>query len=397
MKVLVAHPGTQHSFHLACALNEKNYLFKFVTSIAISESSFWRRLFGARIARRVAKGIDGDKLKSYPAMVILEYFLKLLGRKEEEIYFMRNLRFQQKVIKNDIQYAEVVIGFDTSSWLLAKYCQENNKVFILDVSIGHPVSKEKIFSDLRKRFPNWIDVAVPKKKAHIAFEQEEFKLATAVVVPSSFVKRTLIENGVDADKIFINPFGSSVSNCRIEEKNENREQVRFLFFGALSARKGLPLLLQAWRLLKDTNRAILIVAGYGQIPEGEKIPGNVKVLGPIKPNDRASLYGNADVFVFPSYFEGFAQVLIEAAGSGLPIISTSNSGAEDIIKDGYNGFIIKPGDVDTLTSKISYFINHPTEIALMKEKVKERIDYFSWSAYGDRWINILDTVDKFSK
>ncbi len=98
------------------------------------------------------------------------------------------------------------------------------------------------------------------------------------------------------------------------------------------------------------------------------------------------------MFFFPSYFEGLAQVQIEAAAAGLPIIGTSNSGAEEVIMNGYNGFVIETGNLDQLISSIEYFISNPAEILVMSKRVCERMDFFSWSSYGDRWNEILSKV-----
>jgi glycosyltransferase involved in cell wall biosynthesis len=97
------------------------------------------------------------------------------------------------------------------------------------------------------------------------------------------------------------------------------------------------------------------------------------------------------VFVFPSFFEGFAQVQVEAAACGLPIIGTQNSGAEEIIQDGYNGFIVEPGNIDQLVSAMRFFVKNREKLAVMSAKVRERIDFFSWNSYGNRWKAILET------
>jgi glycosyltransferase involved in cell wall biosynthesis len=152
----------------------------------------------------------------------------------------------------------------------------------------------------------------------------------------------------------------------------------------------LPTLLNAWKALGE-EEAELIIAGYGNIPKNVSIPENVKILGAILPEKRAQLYAQADVFVFPSFFEGFAQVQVEAAACGLPIIGTQNSGAEEIIQDGYNGFIVEPGNIDQLVSAMRFFVKNREKLAVMSAKVRERIDFFSWNSYGNRWKAILET------
>jgi starch synthase len=388
MNVVLAHPGTQHSFRLAYELNKRQRLSKFITSLAISEDSVWRKLAGSRLDRRVVEGVEAAKVKSYPSLMALEAVMKLLSYESEEIYYKRNLSFQKRLIQNDLEEADTVIGFDTSSWELAKYCADNNKKFILDVTIGHSISKEKLFSRIRTRFPEWNDISFPKSEYLLELEKQEMDLATKIVVPGNFVRDTLIENGVDQTKIFVCPFGADLTLTGKPDREEHGDGVKFLFFGSMTARKGLPLLLEAW-VASDKKDASLIVAGYGKIPDSVVIPPNVELVGPVLAGDRASLFNRADVFVFPSYFEGFARVLVEAAIFGLPIIGTYNSGASELIENDVGGFIVEEGNLVQLKEKIEYFISNPESIGSIAKEVRQRARNFTWEAYGERWESIL--------
>jgi starch synthase len=391
MKVVVAHPGTQYSHHLAREIEKAGMLRKFVTSFGVSERSSVKWILPKMFRNRIIKGVPTSRVKSYPWLEIVSQVKSRLSANDEHVLHERNAAFQDKVIANDLGDADVVIGFDTSSWKLAEYCKRIGIRFILDVSIGHPISKEKVFRSLRSEFPAWSDIREPKKNEFIALEQREFQMASDIVVPSSFVKSTLIENSVDAQKITVIPFGTDVDALRDCTRQEVSSPIRFLFFGSLTARKGLPLLFEAWSRLGPVN-ARLDIAGYGQIPNDVVIPNGVTILGVVGPTEKGSLFSHADVFVFPSYFEGFAQVQIEAAASGLPIIGTTNSGATEIVAHAENGFVIPPGDVDELVKAMRFFIDHPGTIRTMGERSRERAQAFSWTAYGDRWRKVLEAA-----
>lgn len=389
LKVTLLHPGTQHSHHLARELTRLKMLDKFITSFVVSENSILNKLFHGLLTNRVLLGISYDCFKTYPDIEFSYWIEAILNRDQEYLLYKRNSRFQDRIIKNDLKDKPVIIGFDTSSWKLAEHCQKTGQEFILDVSIGHPLSKEKVFEKLRTDFPLWKDGIPRKNEGLVALEQMELQSASKIVVPSNFVKRTLIENNISPNKIFVNPFGTSLFTPYIEARKTDKKLI-FLFFGSLTARKGLPTLLNAWKALGE-EEAELIIAGYGNIPKNVSIPENVKILGAILPEKRAQLYAQADVFVFPSFFEGFAQVQVEAAACGLPIIGTQNSGAEEIIQDGYNGFIVEPGNIDQLVSAMRFFVKNREKLAVMSAKVRERIDFFSWNSYGNRWKAILET------
>jgi glycosyltransferase involved in cell wall biosynthesis len=125
---------------------------------------------------------------------------------------------------------------------------------------------------------------------------------------------------------------------------------RALFVGALIKRKGVPLLLEAWKQLKLKN-AELWLAGHPHAeikPLLENLPSNVKLLGFVK--DIAEIYRTCSVHIFPSELEGSAKSTYEAAACGLAQITTRESG--DVVIDGENGLIVPPNDLSALCDAI---------------------------------------------
>jgi glycosyltransferase involved in cell wall biosynthesis len=220
------------------------------------------------------------------------------------------------------------------------------------------------------------------------------ELAYKIVVPSQFVLKTYVENGIAEDKITINPFGTNVSFFKPTVKRIKRQDVNFLFFGALNARKGLPFLLETWEeFYQNFSNTTLTIAGTGALPINYTLPEGVQLIGKVAPNKRQELYNGADVFVFPSFFEGLALVQIEAAACGLPIIGTTNSGATEIITEGKEGFVIQPGNRSQLYNALKFFYQNQDVIELMGRRASSKANqYFSWNAYGNRWGDILSEI-----
>jgi glycosyltransferase involved in cell wall biosynthesis len=90
-------------------------------------------------------------------------------------------------------------------------------------------------------------------------------------------------------------------------------------------------------------------------------------------------YKQSDIFVFPSLEEGSALVTYEALASGLPLITTFNSGS--IIRDGKEGIIIPIRDVNAIKEKILYFYKNPKEIKKMAKNARKRVEEFTWKDY----------------
>jgi starch synthase len=394
MKVLLINHGTQHSFHLAKQLNDKKILFKFYTGFAYTERSFYSffHSFLFFLKRRLIIGVESDKLKTFPFLELFFLALLRIGIKSEFVLYIKSLIFQNLISNDVLLRADVIIGFDTCSWIISRRCKKLGKPFILEASIGHPVPKNKIFNELLYHFPDWGSGISLKKNYFIKYEEEEIENSSYISVPSSFVKSTYISMQVPDKKIVINPFGTNISH--FIPKNHGPlidNKINFLFFGALNARKGLPLLLKVWEQCSNLN-CQLIIAGYGKIPKNIVLPSNVINAGSIHKADRIALFHNSDVFLFPSYFEGFALVLLEAAACGLPIISTDNAGAAEIVKNNVNGFIVNVGDELQLFNAIQFFINNPYHISKMGISSRNIAEKFTWEKYGQRWEVLLNNT-----
>lgn len=403
-RILLAHPGTQHSFHLARELELRGLLLRFWTGFAIAGSGWSFRLldlmprsFRRKLPARVVFGVPASKLRTMP---VLEWSSRRRLRRadQERVLSERNRRFQEAIPAREIASADVVVGFDTSSWRLAQRAKEMGKVFILDQSIGHPAAKERVYSSLRQAHPAWSSSLPRKRDAHLAMEREEHDLADLIVVPSGFVKSTLIEEGVNPAKIRVIPFGTDLELFQLPEPSRELSQdgaIVVLYAGTFTARKGLPVLLEAWARLQDP-RAELWLAGSGSMPASalRTLPASVKVLGRRSREELSSLMSQADAFVLPSYFEGLAQVQLEALATGLPVISTYESGAEEVVVPGENGLLVRAGDESGLTRALQLLVGDRALRLEMRRAAEKSRSTLSWRLYGDRWERLLLEMDR---
>jgi glycosyltransferase involved in cell wall biosynthesis len=400
-QVLLVHPGTQYAPHLARELSSHGMLHRFWTGFALAEDGWGARflkLCPASISSRLGKRmmeIPRSKLRSLP---LLDWRARRAARSvgEEAAFFERNRRFQKAVQDDEIGASNVVIGFDTSAWLLGRRAKAMQRKFILDQSIGHPAAKERIFESLRQRFPAWRNSA-PKKANEIqAVEREEHDLADVIVAPSEFVKQTLSTEGVEPSKIHVIPFGTDLGLFHPPDQRDrgsHGKPVAFLFVGGLTVRKGLPVLLAAWRQM-NLPAAELWLVGSGELPAEEKatLPQTVKILGPKGRVDVAALMRESDVFVFPSFFEGLAQVQIEAMATGLPVIGTHESGAGGLVQSGVDGEIVPAGDEKALADAMRKLATDHDLRRRMQASVLASREQLSWKIYGDRWAALLTTL-----
>lgn len=411
--MLLTHPGTQHALKLAAVLHRQGILYRFATGIAFPDTPkawWWQaaKTLGKEplLLKRLVPGLPKGKLHIQPLKEALALFRhRVLGQGNDAVFFARNRAFQQQVPQRLIDHADAVIGFDTSSWILAGRCRAAGKPFVLDASIAHPLAKEKVFAALRQQYPAWGAELAPKGPKLIEAELREIELASHIVVASTFTKKTYTDHGVPPGKITVIPYGTELKpagdGAAKKQRVANGEQVAgagapppvFLFFGSLSARKGFPWLCEVWEGFYWQNPGTrLLAAGYDNRPAGYKVPEGVEVLGPIHPKDRAALFASADVFVFPSYFEGFGQVILEAMACGLPVITTTATAGPDLQGLPGGGIIIEPGDRAGLLQAMEAYAHHPQQRMEAGLAASAAAKGFTWGAYGNRWAGVLEKL-----
>ncbi len=382
-RVLLVHPGTQHAPRLAAELEREGLLFRYWTGYARSIGN------GAGGKRRV--DIPPEKLRTMAPVEMAALVLSRMGFPKERLWHLRNGLFQRLVPQCEIEAADVVIGFDTAAWMIGGRAVHAGKKFVLDQSVAHPLSRAGAVRAAGGNETMWPGAFVPRREDVRQAESWEHRLADAVVAASSFAKQTLVENGVPADKVRVIPYG--VGEEWIEAGRSRRQQsrpagrpYRFLYAGYVTPRKGVGVLLDAWREM-DVSGAELRLAGGGRADAGNA--RNVVLLGQTSREDLLREMQDADAFVFPSLFEGFGLVLLEAMAAGLPVITTPNTAAPDLFEDGQEGLLVPAGDPKKLRLAMEGFLADPARARVMGERAHETAAQFTWRRYAAAYAGLL--------
>ena len=382
-KVLLVHPGTQHAPRLAEQLEKQNLLFRFWTGWSRSENSFGKR----------SVAIPRDKLRTRKWIEWVALLMNRAGIHSEKVWFWRNAIFQKLVSGSEIEAADVVVGFDTASWILARRAKACGKTFVLEQSTGHPAARSLELNKIGLGSEAWPKPFEPRLQKLVEIEKKEHEMADSVVVASTFAKRTLVEQGVEEGKIRILPYGVGENFFEAGGKRRTNEQrvgpVRFLFLGHLSAGKGLKQLLLAWSGF-DQRKGELVLMGAGEQGVWRGLAG-VRVIfrGPGSRQAVLAEMMRCDVLVFPSLFEGFGLVILEAMAAGMAVIVSQNTGGPDVITEGKEGFILPAGDVKALRKKMEYCIQNPEKVVEMGHAASEKAKSFTWEEYGKRYKSII--------
>ena len=175
------------------------------------------------------------------------------------------------------------------------------------------------------------------------------------------------------------------------------DRKRVLGIGRLMHEKGFDLLIQAFaHTAQRRPQWDLVICGEGaerprlqQLAEQLGLAQRIFLPGWIdKPNDA---FKSADLFVLPSRYEGFPNALLEAMAAGLPVISSDcPSGPYEIVRDGYNGLLVRSESSEWLAAAMDRLMRDADARRLLAEKAPEVLQRFSPERYYARWEAVLD-------
>jgi UDP-glucose:(heptosyl)LPS alpha-1,3-glucosyltransferase len=227
---------------------------------------------------------------------------------------------------------------------------------------------------------HWMILAIENR----IFKRHRYKKIIAI---SEMVKKNIIDNyGVPASDIEVIYNGVDLQRFNPGNKERYRTEIRkkygisdtefvILFIGSGFERKGVRYLIQAVELLEEP--VTLLIVGKGKLRNLETA-SHQKIIfcGPQRENFK--YYAAADIFVFPTIYEPFGNVHLEALASGLPVITTKNSGASEILQDGLQGFVIEyPEDIRKLAEKIQFLYYNRNKLEKMKKDARLFSEQFS--------------------
>ena len=236
-------------------------------------------------------------------------------------------------------------------------------------------------------------------KSRLLLEKErflkEYDLASLIVVLSEKARESFLEQGFHEEKLFYLQRGVDVDRFKPlpdPDRQKKPSTFRAIFSGALIERKGIHELLEAWTRLNLKDAELCLVgAVHGEArPHLQRFAReNIKVIGSVR--DPENYLNKGDVYVFPSHLEGSAKTVYEAAASGLAIITTREAG--DVVRDGVEGIIIKPGDIEAIAAALERLYRDRSLAEQMGAAARRRVvENLTWDHYRTRLLGAYQTA-----
>lgn len=409
MKVGVFHPGTQHSWQTAYALQQLGRLQWYATSIFYQPERWPYRLesllpgpIGTRLGREFRRfshaGLDPALVRTAGMAEWLERIASRSGRRKLARWLDRvgNRRFVS-TIAQDLRSTEpfAVWGYNGSSESSFALARQFGRPCILDRTIGDFRIYNSMMAEIREQYGKWFlstELAVPTED--IERDQREYLLADKIVIGSEYAAQTVEKAAADpaiSAKISIlkycydeTLFTPPTAPARVPRDGP----LRFLFVGLVVPRKGIHHVLEAIARIPK-SAAELTIVGSLKVPPAAFAPyaDRVTFIPAVPRSEVPRIMQEHDVLVLPSYFEGSPITLYEALASGCGLIQSHRCG-QTVTPD--TGIMLDEVSTDSVYSAMMRAIEDRDAVEDWRNAAPLLASRYGFANYRDNIAKLLD-------
>ena len=398
MKVLITHPGRQHSHQAAVALEQAGMLAGYWSGVpAVAAQA--RRLpswLRRRFERYAPVPLDPRRLRWFPATPALRRLGDALlphgGAARVDLLACR--LFDRWAAAGLARAgADAVIACEISALATFRAARRLGIATILDAPSLHHDAQDRLHGTTD---PPGLHRRITRIK------YREIALADQVLTVSGLARDTYLAAGVPSSRVHAVTLGADLElftpalAAAAPAGHGGEDGFRFLFCGATIRRKGFDLLLAAFdRVAGEAPAARLRVVG----PRGDaaglldgRTGERITVAGPLGQPALAEELRRADCLVLPSRNDSYGMVVAEALACGLPVLISEMVGAKELVASGSNGWIVPAGDAAALAERMAWCVRHRETVRGMREECRRSAAAATWPAYHHRLAELLRSL-----
>lgn len=400
--VMVTHPGggQMRSFETAIGLQRAGLLQSYVGGFYFRPESVWGRAvrrfvegsgsrFESLLRGRWHPELPRERVGTHSAADLIYLCLdRVAGLHDASLRFIpvRNDWFDRRVAGTlEVKQPAAVLGWEGCALHSFRRARELGIVSVLDQCTAHVKTGQRLRREEAERHPDWADsMSFEFPEWYVERCCREQEIADTIMISSDYAKQTLVDHGIAADKIYVNPIAADPSRFQPRPLQKDGETFRVLFVGQITQRKGVAYLLEAFRQLALPNSELLLIGGLLGAGKGLRayLGGNIRHLPSVAFFDLHRYYQTGSILVMPSLHESGVLAIHEALASGLPVIATPNCGS--VVRDGEEGFIVPIRDTEALKEKILLLYENRGLRNEMSCRARRRAEEFTWRAYQQR-------------
>lgn len=230
--------------------------------------------------------------------------------------------------------------------------------------------------------------------------RDTLKNVDAVVAQGSFLADVIHNLGVEQRRVHIIHNGVDLSTFAQGEPFEHPRPY-ILGLGNFSQRKGFDVLLRAYARLEEPTHDLIIAGGGREETALQQLAGElgitrrVRFTGPVDGQRKVNLYRSARFFVCPSRREPFANVILEALASRLPVVASSVGGNTELVKDGAHGLLFPSEDDHALAAAMQRLLAQPQFTDKLSDSAARFVKEFDWPVVAENYLHLYRDVVRF--
>jgi len=392
--------GAREHYAVPRALQSRNQLACLITDVWAPPGNAFGLLNRSLRNRFHADLGNADVHAANRSLLLCEFLARLRGLKGWDLTMTRNRWFQHHAIgRLKLFSRRRVVGGQTATapFTVFAYSYAALNIFrwaktqdwraVLG-QIDPGFQEERLVQQLSEQSGGRLGHWIPAPPEYWQQWREECSLADVVVVNSEWSRRGLLAEGVSAAKLhvvalaFESEAGGEVANFRrsYPQQFTTVRPLRVLVLGQINLRKGIQPLLEAVRQLRSEPMEFWFVGPVQiRIPDDLARASNVRWIGPVSRQATTSFYREADIFIFPTFSDGFGLTQLEAQAWQLPVIASRNCG--EVVIDGVNGVLLVEVNGPAITGVLRRLVANPE--VLRKYAARSAVgSSFSLSAIG---------------
>lgn len=416
MSVLLVNPMVAPQVQqTARALHEAGFLHRFITTVHDDSSAKWQSAakvafraigydFESQLRRRTLTEVPKDLVESIPWGELLRLTVAKLDPTRvaaDYVWEVTEREFGRAAARRVRPPVDAVYSYEYCALPVFREARRRNARVFYETPAAEP---RFAFETMRReiaRVPA-IEEAFHKHEARheerrIGHRRAEWEAADVVIANSSFTRSTYADAGLDTSKVHIVHLGapSPVSpETAAAGGGDPAGPLRLVWAGKFGPMKGAHYLLDAWRKGGFARHARLDVFGLQSLPDAlmRPAPDGIAFHGIVSRPELFGHFARADALVFPTLSDGFGMVATEAWAQGLPVITTRNAGAADLLRHGENGLMTIAGDSQALAATLLWCLEHRGELRAMRRGAQATAASWQWADYRRALIAALEPM-----
>jgi glycosyltransferase involved in cell wall biosynthesis len=267
---------------------------------------------------------------------------------------------------------------------LIRRAKSEGSCVIVEAVNQHPEGMMVILSEEHERLGLKPTTKLPTIHERL---MEELAASDFLLAPSRIVRDSFVNRGYDHNRTATLAYGVDLHRFRplsTERGSPRDNPFRVICVAQISPRKGHFYLLEAWKKLGLPNSELLLIGGvsFEMAPILRRYMG-IRHISKVPNSELREYYARSSVFVLPSVEDGFAVVCAEAMACGLPVITTVNTGASDIITDQKDGFIVPIRSPDAIAKHLDLlYRDHELRQEMSAAALAKAQTQLSWERYA---------------